>query len=65
MKEQLSRDEIRLFKEEYVLPSSHTIQEVEELSGKILEGIFINAFAKGLPRHYIDVISHEYYIESA
>lgn len=41
-------------KKEYQLSSGRSIKEVERSSRNRIEGIYIDAFAKGLPRYYKD-----------
>jgi hypothetical protein len=44
----------KMIRQEYVLPSGLTIQEVEEESRKDVEAIYIDSFIKGLPQYYED-----------
>ncbi len=46
--------EFSAFKANRHLPSGYSIQEAEELSGKSVEEIYINAFSQGLPIYYKD-----------
>lgn len=54
MEELTLSPEIRKFKEEYHLSSGRSIKEVERSSRNRIETIYIDAFAKGLPRYYKD-----------